>query len=180
MPLTSTAHENFIRRKGIGTICSACKKPVPDDLLVCLACDTPEILELDPEKSVLTASQTSLRIAVMVLIFFLIVVFKLNIKFGKSDPAIQTEAIDEIEIVPDSPLDGNFETFHIVNVDAANVRAEPSIAAKRVAVLSMGTRVKVLKTQKDWTQIRANGTTGWVASRLLAIREKALDKKSPG
>lgn len=175
MPFTSTAHENFIRRKGRGTTCSACKKPVPDDLLVCLACDIPEVVEPDPEKGVLTASQTSLRIAVMVLIFSLIVVFKYNIKIGKSGPDIQTEVIEETEIVPDSPLDGNFETLHIVNVSAANVRAEPSIAAKRVAVLSMGTQVKVLKTQNDWTQIRANGTTGWVASRLLVTREKALD-----
>ena len=175
MPFTSTSYENLKRRKDQKIVCRVCKQLVPYDSLICQVCEAPEFPTPDPEKGVLTLSQTFLRVAVMVLIFSLIVVFKQDIRFGQSEPDNQMEVIDETEFVPENPLDAAFEIHHIINVSGANVRAEPSIAAKRVTVLSLGTRVKALKTQNDWTQISVNGATGWVASRLLVTREQAVD-----
>ena len=174
MPFTSTSYDNLKRREGRKIVCRVCKQIVPEDCLFCQVCDAPELPEPDPEKGVLTFPQTVLRVGVMVLIFSLIVVFKQDIKFGRSADT-PTEVIEETEFVPENALDAAFETYHIVNVAGANVRAEPSIAAKKVTVLSIGTRVKILNTQKDWTLISANGATGWIYSRLLVTREKALD-----
>lgn len=175
MPFTGTSYDNLKRREGRKIVCRVCKQIVPEGCLICQVCDAPEFPEPDPEKGVLTFPQTALRVGVMVLIFSLIVVFKQDIKFGQSASDSPTEVIEETEFVPENALDAAFETYHIVNVAGANVRAEPSIAAKKVAVLAMGTRVKILNTQTGWTQITANGATGWIYSKLLVTRDKALD-----
>ncbi len=182
MPFTSTSYENFKRREGRKIVCRVCKQIIPDDCLVCLVCEAPEPPEADPEKGVLSLPQTFLRAAVMVLIFSLIVVFKQDIKIFQSEPDVPTEVIEETEFVPeitpDTPVQTKapVESYYIVNVAAgANIRAEPSIVAKKVAVLSMGTRVKILSTQNDWAQISADGVTGWVASRLIVTKDEALE-----
>ena len=175
MPFTSTAYSNFKRREGRKIICRVCKQVVPNDSLVCEVCDAPNLPEPDPSKDDLTWPKVILRITVMVVICAVYLAFKAGIWFGDSNIETPVEKIGNAEVVSDNSAGVAIETFHVINVAGANIRAEPSIAAKKIAVLSIETRVKVLKTQNDWSQISVNGTTGWVASRLLVLREQAVE-----
>jgi hypothetical protein len=175
MPFTGTSYTNFKRREGRKIICRVCKQAVPNDSLVCQICDAPELPEDDPSHDDLTLPKTLLRIAVMVVIFTVYLSFHAGVWFGDSKIETPVEEIKDTEVVTDSSTGVEIETFHVINVAGANVRAEPSIAAKRIAVLPIETRVEVLKTQNDWSQISVNGTTGWVATRLLVLKDQAVE-----
>jgi uncharacterized protein YgiM (DUF1202 family) len=54
-----------------------------------------------------------------------------------------------------------------VRVKSARLRAEPSAKGKRVASLKRGTKVQVVGTSGDWTQVRAGGQSGYVMTNLL-------------
>jgi hypothetical protein len=175
MPFTGTSYANFKRREGRKIICRVCKQAVPNDSLVCEVCDAPDLPEPDPSKDDLTWPKVLLRIAVMVVICTVYLAFKADVWFGDSNIETPVDTIENTEIVPDNSAGVKIETFYVINVAGANVRAEPSLAAKRIAVLPIETRVEILKTQNDWSQISANGTTGWVATRLLVTRDQAVE-----
>ncbi|MGV7221304.1 MAG: SH3 domain-containing protein [Nitrospinales bacterium] len=175
MPFTSTSYTNLKRRQGRKIICRVCKQTVPVDSLVCQVCDAPELPDPDPSQDDLTLPKTLLRIAVMVIICTVYLAFKAGVWFGDSSPETPPVEIKDTEVVYDNSTGVEIETIHVINVAGANIRAEPSIAAKRIAVLPIETRVKVLKTHNDWSQINANGTTGWVASRLLVLKDQAVE-----
>jgi len=175
MPFTSTSYINLKKREGRKIICRVCRQPVPNDSLVCQVCDAPELPDPDPLRDDLTLPKTLVRIAIMVLICTVYLAFKAGVWFGDSTIETPVEEIVDTELVSDSSTGVVIETFHVINVSGANIRAEPSIAAKRITVLPIETRVKVLKTQNDWSQISVNGKTGWVASRLLVLRDQAVE-----
>ncbi len=49
-----------------------------------------------------------------------------------------------------------------------SLRSAPSATAAGVGTVARGARVEILGRQGGWTQVRANGRTGWV--RLLSVR----------
>lgn len=49
-----------------------------------------------------------------------------------------------------------------------DLRSSPSASASRIASVDKGSAVEVLGRQGGWTQIRAEGRTGWV--RILSVR----------
>jgi len=48
------------------------------------------------------------------------------------------------------------------------LKSSPSASAANVAGVAKGSAVEVLARQGGWTQVRANGRTGWV--RILSVR----------
>ncbi|MBL5771541.1 SH3 domain-containing protein [Bacillus sporothermodurans] len=62
-----------------------------------------------------------------------------------------------------------------VNVDAGstlNVRSKPSTNASIIMKLVKGTNVTVLSESKGWSKIQANGKTGYVSSKYLAVNTR--------
>lgn len=71
---------------------------------------------------------------------------------------IQLVSAEEQTTVDQSSLD----TF-VVQVDALNVRAEPSLDSERSAVINRNDTFKVLSTDTTWVEIElADGSSGWV------------------
>ena len=159
--------------------CVVCQNTIPPGALHCRVCGPPRLPEEEPEKGRLTTTQTWLRVAVMTLLFSAIVVFKQEIKFKlpwiDESPVSEEEALEAQGEHPDNSYKPEFKVVHIVNVPGANIRSEPSIVARKVTVLPLGTRVKVLETRPGWQRIRSNGAEGWVASRLLDKKMEAVE-----
>lgn len=159
--------------------CVVCQNSIPPGALHCRVCGPPKISEAEPEKESLTKTQTFLRIAVMVLLFSAIAVYKQEIKIKlpwiDQSPVSEEEALEGQGVNPDNAYKPDFKIVHIVNVPGANIRSEPSIVARKVTVLPLGTRVKVLETRQGWTRIRSKGAEGWVASRLLDKQTVAVE-----
>ncbi|MBL5817973.1 SH3 domain-containing protein [Bacillus sporothermodurans] len=62
-----------------------------------------------------------------------------------------------------------------VNVDAGstlNVRSKPSTNASIIMKLVKGTKVTVLSESNGWSKIQANGKTGYVSSKYLAVNTR--------
>ncbi|MBL5767984.1 SH3 domain-containing protein [Bacillus sporothermodurans] len=62
-----------------------------------------------------------------------------------------------------------------VNVDAGstlNVRSKPSTNASIIMKLAKGAKVTVLSESNGWSKIQANGKTGYVSSKYLAVNTR--------
>ena len=56
----------------------------------------------------------------------------------------------------------------VVKVSVANIRRAPSTKHRIVAKATYGEVLRTLERRRDWVRVRkANGTSGWVARRLL-------------
>lgn len=64
-----------------------------------------------------------------------------------------------------------------VKVDSLNVRDEASTKAAVISSLSNGQKVKVLDEAYGWSQIQANGVTGWVAGYYLSKTTATITTK---
>jgi uncharacterized protein YgiM (DUF1202 family) len=56
-----------------------------------------------------------------------------------------------------------------VNVATLNIRQSPSLAAKILAALTLGTSVKILTVLKDWLEIEFNGKSAYVAAKFIDL-----------
>lgn len=69
-----------------------------------------------------------------------------------------------------------------VTASALNVRAESTADGEVIAQVKKGTSLDVLADGESWTKVRlADGATGWVASRFVAVPgAKAAKKQTQG
>jgi len=57
--------------------------------------------------------------------------------------------------------------YHIVKVDKANMRSQPTTRSRILAKLAYGDLLRTLERKSDWVKVQRNGLKGWVARRLL-------------
>ncbi|SOC02414.1 N-acetylmuramoyl-L-alanine amidase [Ureibacillus xyleni] len=68
----------------------------------------------------------------------------------------------------------------ISQVDHLNLRAEPSITSPVINQLNMGNEATVIQQQDNWFQVVFNGTTGWVATQYVSIKNNDdLEEQEP-
>lgn len=151
--------------------CSECNKPIPDNAVFCPTCGPPHIPEENPDKGISFGGALR-RIFFIVLLFSLIALYKLDVNW---------DSINIFELSPDAdirektragniPDDDDFKVVHFVNVPRANVRAEKSGRSKVVTILEKGVRVTLVEKDENWSKIQVDGTTGWIATRLLTAQ----------
>ena len=57
---------------------------------------------------------------------------------------------------------------YVTEITTVTMRTGPGISHKILAMLKSGTKLEVVKYQKDWSQVRTQkGKTGWVLTRFL-------------
>lgn len=60
------------------------------------------------------------------------------------------------------------QTKYVNSGSGANLRKSPSTSAEVVTSMPQNTKVKVIKTEGDWTQVEVDGKRGYVSSSLLS------------
>ena len=161
----STTYPNLKRKH---QYCDDCGTLLPAPGFFCIKCDPPELPDPDPEKG-LIASQASLRIVLLILVFILVAVVRLEIDLQNLAPeGVASEA--SLKVAEDE----DFKLLFKVRVKFANLRDKPNTKKSEIIfVLSKGTPVEVLGKKGNWSKIRSNpkpgeeSRTGWLASKLL-------------
>ncbi len=166
----STTYPNMKRKH---QYCDVCGTLLPAPGFFCVQCDPPEPPDSDPEKG-LNLSQASLRIILLVLIFIVVAVVRLDIDLLNLVPE---------EVARETPLkvaeDEDFKLLFKVKVSFANLRDKPNTKTSKILfVLSKGTPVEVLEKKGKWSKIRSKpkpgeeARIGWLASKLLGSEIK--------
>lgn len=161
-------NEMSAQEKRNQTICPECHDPIPAGAYFCPQCDPPVPPDDDPEKGI-TPNQAFKRIAVIVSLFLLIAIFKLDISlesitqtfFPGENGAATTDGVPEAG-------DTDFKVIHFVKVDRANIRSQPNTKSAILLSVTQRQEVNVLERKEKWSKVEVDGTTGWVANRLLA------------
>ncbi len=83
---------------------------------------------------------------------------------------------DELTLLPDSSVGQN--TFALVNVPVANLRANPDHSAELVSQAILGTPVKILKKANDWFYVQTpDKYISWVDdAALVPVSKQQLEK----
>ena len=161
----STTYPNLKRKH---QYCDVCVTLLPAPGFFCVKCDPPEPPDPDPEKG-LIASQASLRIVLLILVFIVVAVVRLEIDLQNLAPEeVASEA--SLKVAEDE----DFKLLFKVKVGFAKLHDKPNTkTSKIIFVLSKGTPVEVLEKKGNWSKIRSNprpgeeSRTGWLASKLL-------------
>ncbi|EAC5198638.1 N-acetylmuramoyl-L-alanine amidase [Listeria monocytogenes] len=75
-------------------------------------------------------------------------------------------------LVENTDVSAASNSVAIVSSDGRlNVREKPSTSSKSLGLLNNGDQVTVTSQQNGWAQIQYNGTSAWVSSDYLTIRE---------
>ena len=147
--------------------CGACNSPIPPPGFFCVKCGPPEgpISVVEGE---LTFLKMILRSTLLILLFIIIAVFKLDIDILEVLPNNQN--IEQINVAEDE----DFKIIFKVNAAVANIRNIPNIkSSKIIDSIPVGTQVNVNGVEGDWSKIKyrsgpkGNLNTGWIATRLL-------------
>ena len=147
--------------------CGTCNSLVPPPGFFCIQCGAPEgpVAVIEGE---LTFLKTILRITLLILLFLIIAVFKLDINM------IEVLQINEDEKQMRIAEDEDFKIFFKVNAAVANIRNLPNMkTSKIIDSVPIGTQVNVNGVEGDWSKIKyrsgSNGNLneGWIATRLL-------------
>ena len=147
--------------------CGACNSPIPPPGFFCVKCGPPEgpISVVEGE---LTFLKMILRSTLLILLFIIIAVFRLDIKILEILP--NNQDIEQINV------EGNedFKIIFKVNAAVANIRNIPNIKfSKIIDSIPIGTQVMVNGIEGGWSKIKYshelndNLKTGWIATRLL-------------
>jgi SH3-like domain-containing protein len=122
----------------------------------------------DPEKG-LNFFQACLRISLITLIFFVVAVYKLEIKLAGLFQ-IQSSQEDALKEASDT----NFYMSYKVNVNFADLHDKPNSKTSTILVLlRRGTQVEILEKKGKWSKIRSKSgpkeppRTGWLYSSYL-------------
>ena len=161
----STTYPNLKRKH---QYCDVCVTLLPAPGFFCVKCDPPEPPDPDPEKG-LIASQASLRIVLLILVFIVVAVVRLEIDLQNLAPEeVASEA--SLKVAEDE----NFKLIFKVKVSIAKLHDKPNTKTSKIKfVLSKGTQVEVFGKKGNWSKIRSNPRpgeetrTGWLASKLL-------------
>jgi len=151
--------------------CPDCRETLPPGTVFCGYCGPPNPAEENPEKG-LTLFQTLLRIFLILLLFGMVAVYKLDIPLGEApveetlDPGAPHEAVLTPPPV-DRPKDADFKVVHTVKASSVNVRINPDTGSEVLAVLEKDAVVNVIENGDLWSKVVVDGKTGYVASNLL-------------
>jgi hypothetical protein len=147
--------------------CDTCNSLLPAPGYYCVQCEPPQGPELESQGE-LKFSHAMLRVSLLTLMFLIVAVFKLDIKFKDFFSSIEQE----------TPLitveDEDFKVFFKVNTRLANLRGLPNMKnSKIIDTLKMGDQVEVLGAESGWSKVKlkpqaGEGTKiGWIATKLL-------------
>jgi len=147
--------------------CNTCNSIMPPPGFFCIQCGPPDGPVAFAEGK-LTFSKMILRVTLLVLLFLVVAIFKLDINVFEVLPNNQ----DETQIK--APEDEDFKIIFKVNTGLANIRSLPNMKTSNIIdSISIGTQVMVNGVQGDWSKIKYgsefNGKlkTGWIATRFL-------------
>jgi len=161
----STTYPNLKRKH---QYCDVCGTLLPAPGFFCVKCDPPELPDPDPEKG-LVVSQAFLRIVLLILVFIVVAVVRLEIDLQNLAP--EEVASEELLKVAE---DEDFKLVFLVKVKLANLRDKPNLkTSKIISKLTQGTQVEIINKTEKWSKIRTkpgkNEKTriGWVGSKLL-------------
>lgn len=62
----------------------------------------------------------------------------------------------------------------ITQVDALNLRAEPSLSSAVLTKISSGMEAEFIRQEQDWIQIQHQGLTGWVFADYVTVKEATV------
>ena len=148
--------------------CDSCGTLLPAPGFYCVQCDPPEHPDPDPEKDI-AFPQAFLRIILLILIFIVVAVYKLEI-----DSTAFFQDLSPQEVPVKVAEDEDYQMVFKVNVSFVNLRDKPSTKTSTILfVLTQDTGVEVLEEKGKWSKIRSNpgpgekSRTGWLVSRLL-------------
>ena len=153
--------------------CDTCSSLLPAPGLYCVQCEPPSAPNSNIEDQ-LTFSQAMLRISLLVLLFLVIAIFKLDINIV--DELIYNQKDTKLKIADDE----DFKLFYKINTGLANVRSLPNAkSSKIIATLPMGTQVEILhEMHRGWSKVKYKieigdqYKTGWIATKLLSSEIK--------
>tara|TARA_Y100001936_G_scaffold201426_1_gene203634 strand:+ start:52 stop:567 length:516 start_codon:yes stop_codon:yes gene_type:complete len=147
--------------------CGACNSPIPPPGFFCVQCGPPEG-PVVVVKGELTFLKMILRSTLLILLFIIIAVFKLDINILGVLP--KNQDIEQMNVAEDE----DFKIIFKVNAAIANIRNIPNIkSSKIIDSIPRGTQVNVNGVEGDWSKIKyrpgpkGNHNTGWIATRLL-------------
>lgn len=148
--------------------CDTCGSLLPAPGYYCIKCDPPELPEPDPDHH-LGFFQTFFRITLLVIIFIVIIVYKLDIEIPNYFERLETDS-SQLKMAQDD----DFKLSYKVNVSFANLRDQPNSKTSTILfVLAGGTQVEILDTKGKWSKIRTKpmpgkkARVGWLASKLI-------------
>ncbi|MEE2987670.1 MAG: SH3 domain-containing protein [Nitrospinota bacterium] len=144
-------------------ICTACNAPLSPGSIYCSNCGPPQAY---PEGEGMTFTQAFLRITILVLVFAVFMVLKLDIEVSewKIEWPFAGKTIEEVE----KPQDKDFKIFYSLKVFNANIRERPSLKGKILSIASKGDRIEVLEEKSNWAKVRVRGKVGWISRKLLS------------
>ena len=147
-------------------ICTACNAPLSPGSIFCSNCKPPQASAPDPESEGMSFAQAFLRITILVLVFAVIMVLKLDIKVSewKIEWPFAGKTIEEVE----KPQDEDFKIFYSLKVFNANIRERPSLKGKILSIASKGDRIEVLEEKLKWAKVQVRGKVGWISRKLLS------------
>ena len=161
------------KSEGKSFYCDSCNSLLPPPGYFCVQCEPPHGPDLKIENE-LTFSQAMLRICLMILLFIVLSIFKLDINLFDGSTIGQNETKLKI------PEDEDFKLFYKINTGLANVRSLPnSKTSKIIATLPMETKVEILhEMHRGWSKVKYKKEpgdkykTGWIATKLLSSEIK--------
>tara|TARA_B100000686_G_C16507909_1_gene820550 strand:- start:175 stop:690 length:516 start_codon:yes stop_codon:yes gene_type:complete len=147
--------------------CGTCNSPIPPPGFFCVKCEPPKgpVVVVEGE---LTFLKMILRVTLLILLFLMIAVFKLDINMIEVLPINQDEK--QMKLAEDE----DFKIIFKVNAAVANIRNLPNMkTSKIIDSIPIGTQVMVNGVEGDWSKIKyssgpnGNLNAGWIATRLL-------------
>jgi len=153
--------------------CYSCNSLLPAPGYFCDNCEPPLGPDLIIEDE-LTFFQAMIRISLLVLLFLVVAIFKLDINF--LDELTNNQKETKFKIAEDE----DFKLFYKINTGLANVRSLPnSKTSKIIATLPLGTKIEILhEMHRGWSKVKYKKElgdqyeTGWIATKLLSSEIK--------
>ena len=147
--------------------CGTCSSRIPSPGFFCIQCGPPEG-PVEAIEGELTFSKMILRVTLLILLFLIIAVFKLDINMT------EVLSINHDEKQMEVADDDDFKIIFKVNTGLANIRNLPNMqTSKIIDSIPIGTQVMVNGIEGGWSKIKYshelndNLKTGWIATRLL-------------
>jgi len=145
--------------------CAVCREPLPSGVSFCSHCGPPNPPEDEPDTG-MGFGQTFFRILLIVILFGVIAIFKLDISLTdhteETLPAPSTTKSSTGQTKLKQTMK-DFKTINYIKVAESQVRQEPAIGGKVLTVLKKGTKVTILDNNEDWWKVIAGGKVGWIS-----------------
>jgi hypothetical protein len=147
--------------------CDSCNSLLPAPGYYCVQCEPPQGPELESQGE-LTFPQAMLRIILLIFMFLIVSIFKLDINLKDVFSSSRQET--PLKVAEDE----DFIVYFKVNTRMANLRSLPNLKnSKKIDTLKMGDQVEVLGAERGWSKVKfkpqaGEGTKiGWIATKLL-------------